>query len=99
MKYVQKRIIQEKMSGGDFKGGIFSWGNCPDGNYLGVIVQGVVVLREFHRGQLSERQLSRGNYCGVIDRGAKFQGVIVLGGFHGGAIIRGSVVQGEIIKG
>ena len=53
--------------------------NCPEGNYLEVIVQGVVVLGEFHRGQLSERQLSRGNYSGVIVRGAKVQGVIILG--------------------
>ena len=48
------------ISWGDFQVG----GNYPEGNYLGILVQGLVVLGEFHRGQLSERQLPRGNIQG-----------------------------------
>ena len=87
VKYVQGRIIQGKISWGNFMGGDFQvGGNCPEGNYLGVIAQEVVVLWKLHRGQLSKRQLSRGNYSGVI----------VLVGFHKGNC-QGAVVQGEII--
>ena len=41
VKYVQRGIIQRKMSEGGFHGKHFQReGYCPDGNYLKVIVRG-----------------------------------------------------------
>ena len=58
--------------GGDFQVG----SNCPEGNYLGIIVQEVVVLGEFHRGQVSWGKLFRG-----ICPGSKSPGSNRLGGY------------------
>ena len=61
-----------------------------------VIVQGAKVWGEFHRGQLSREELSRGNYLGAIVRGAKVWGVIVLGGISWGKFSGGQLSRGEM---
>ena len=71
MKYVQGKIIQERISGVNSMGRNFQRERyCPEGNFLGVIV----------RGLLSSRKLFRGTCTG-----GKSPGVNCLGGeFHSG---------------
>ena len=97
------KMFRDKSLGGYRPGGLHGGktvrverGNCPEGNYLEVIVReakvwGVVALGEFHRRQLSRRKFFQGN-CPVD---AKVQGIILLWGNFIGCNTPGDSCPGE----
>ena len=84
---------------GEFHGRDFQVrGNCPEGNYLRAIVQGVVVLGDFHREQLSETVVQGKLFRGNCLRG-KSPGGNCLGGFHRGQLSEGQFSRGNLFRG